>query len=158
MTIHMKFQNTAATAFDLDVTRDVRLLGADDFRNLFGATAAAAIAKPGVKTVAYETANQITNRGPDFVKAKGLVSIWILGMMNAGPQTVTLVPYRSGPEARARPGGQVGLFRRRSRRPPESHPRSRRSFVPTATSARRSASRSAVPATCSARSTFRPAC
>ncbi len=103
MAAYMKFQNTAAATFELDVTRDVRLLGADDFRTLFGAAAAAAIAKPGVKTVAYETANQITNRGPDFVKQKGLVSIWILGMMNAGPQTITLVPYRSGSEAELGP-------------------------------------------------------
>ncbi len=103
MAVHMKLQNTAATAFELDVTRDVRLLGTDDFQTLFGATAAAAMGKPGVKTVAYETANQITNRGPAFSKQKGLVSIWILGMMNAGPQTVILVPYRSGSAAQLGP-------------------------------------------------------
>ncbi len=122
MAMHMKLQNTAATAFELDVTRDVRLLGGEDFRQLFGDSAAAAIGKSGVKTVAYETANQISNCGPAFSKKKGLVSIWILGMMNAGPQTVILVPYKSGSETRARPGGQVGLLRRRPRRPPESHP------------------------------------
>jgi hypothetical protein len=103
MAVHMTLQNTAATAFELDVTRDVRLLGTDDFRTLFGASAAAAMGKAGVKTVAYETANQITNRGPAFSKKKGLVSIWILGMMNAGPQTVILVPYRSGSEAQLGP-------------------------------------------------------
>ena len=97
MAVHMKFQNTAATPFELDVTRDVRLLGADDYSALFGAAVAAAIGKPGVKSVGYETANQITNRGPAFAKEKGLVSIWILGMMNAGPQSVILVPYKSGP-------------------------------------------------------------
>ena len=85
------------------MTRDVRLLGADDFRELFGDAAAAASAKPGVKTVAYETANQITNRGPAFSKEKGLVSIWILGMMNAGPQTVILVPYKPGPRRSSAP-------------------------------------------------------
>ena len=53
--------------------------------------------------VAYETANQITNRGPAFSKEKGLVSIWILGMMNAGPQTVIIVPYKPGPEAELGP-------------------------------------------------------
>jgi hypothetical protein len=100
---HMKFENTSAATFDLDVTREVRLLGTDDFRSLFGDSAAAAIGKSGVKTVAYETANQITNRGPAFSKKKGLVSIWILGMMNAGPQTIILVPYRSGPEEQLGP-------------------------------------------------------
>lgn len=29
-------------------------------------------------------------------KDKGLVSIWILGMMNAAPQTVVIVPYKPG--------------------------------------------------------------
>jgi len=110
MAVHMKFQNTAATAFELDVTREVRLLGANDFCTLFGASAAAAIGKPGVKTVAYETANQITNRGPAFSKEKGLVSIWILGMMNAGPQTIILVPYRSGSEAELGPVVQSDYF------------------------------------------------
>ncbi len=103
MAVHMKFQNASATPFELDVSRDVRLLGTDDFRTLFGASAAAAIGKPGVKTVGYETANQITNRGPAFAKKKGLVSIWILGMMNAGPQTVILVPYKPGAAAELGP-------------------------------------------------------
>jgi hypothetical protein len=103
MAAHMKFQNASATPFELDVSRQVRLLGQHDFRELFGDAAAALIGQPGAKTVAYETANQITNRGPAFSKEKGLVSIWILGMMNSGPQSVILVPYKSGPEAQLGP-------------------------------------------------------
>ena len=53
--------------------------------------------------MAYETANQITNRGPAMTKEKGLVSIWILGMMNSGPETVVLVPYKPGSEAELGP-------------------------------------------------------
>ncbi len=53
----------------------------------------------GVKHVAYETGNQITNRGPAMTKDKGLVSMWILGMMNSGPETVVVVPYKPGSEA-----------------------------------------------------------
>jgi hypothetical protein len=103
MSTQMKFQNTSATPFELDVNRDVRLLGGDDFGKLFGASAAAIIGQAGVKTVAYETMNQIINRGPAFSKEKGLVSIWILGMMNAGPKAVILVPYKSGPESELGP-------------------------------------------------------
>ncbi len=99
----MKFENASATPFELDVSRKVRLLSAGDFRELFGAAAAAKIAQDGVKVVGYETANEVTNRGPDFDKAKGLISIWILGMMNAGPQTVVIVPYRPGSEAELGP-------------------------------------------------------
>jgi hypothetical protein len=110
MAVRMKFQNASATTFELNATRDVRLLGADDFRELFGASAAAILASPGVKMVGYETANQITNRGPAFSKEKGLVSIWILGMMNAGPRSVVLVPYKSGSEAQLGPAVKSDYF------------------------------------------------
>jgi hypothetical protein len=99
MTTHMKFQNASGTDFDIDVRRGVRLLGRKDFQQLFGATAAATLERANAKMVAYETDNQITNRGPAFSKEKGLISIWILGMMNAGPQAVIIAPYKSGPEA-----------------------------------------------------------
>ena len=110
MAVSMKFKNTSSTPFALDVTRDVRLLGPDDFRKLFGDSAARVIGQSGVKTVAYETANRITNRGPDFSKEKGLVSIWILGMMNAGPRTVVLVPYKVGSETQLGPAVKSDYF------------------------------------------------
>jgi hypothetical protein len=46
--------------------------------------------------VAYETVNTITNQGPPMSKEKGLVSVWILSMLNAGPKAVIIVPYRGG--------------------------------------------------------------
>ena len=122
----MKLQNTAATAFELDVTRDVRLLGADDFQTVVRRDGGRGHgAKPGVKMVAYETANQITNRGPAFSKQKGLVSIWILGMMNAGPQTVIIVPYRSGADGELGPVVKSDYFGAVPRRSPEGHAPSR---------------------------------
>jgi hypothetical protein len=99
----MKFQNTSATPFHLDVSREVRLLGAGDVVRLLGEAVAKAVGQKGVKMVAYETANQLTNRGEAMTLDKGLVSIWILGMMNSGPQTVTIVPYKAGPESELGP-------------------------------------------------------
>jgi hypothetical protein len=99
MQVPMKFENTAETTFSLDVSRKVHLLSADDFETLFGAAAAKIAGQPGVKMVAYETVNTITNRGADFSKEKGLTSIWILGMMNVGPETIIMVPYKPGPES-----------------------------------------------------------
>ena len=96
MTRRMQLQNASATPFDLDVVRDVRLLEPDDLAKLFGAEAAGLIAAPGVRKVGYETANTITNRGEPMRKEKGLVSIWMLGMMNAAPETVIIVPYKPG--------------------------------------------------------------
>lgn len=95
----MQLQNASATDFDLDVTRDVRLLTQDDLVGAFGAAAAGRMANDDVKMVAYETVNTISNRGPAMTKEKGLVSIWMLGMMNCGPKTVVMVPYKAGDEA-----------------------------------------------------------
>jgi hypothetical protein len=103
MTASMKFKNTTGTQFHLDVARDVRLLERSDLTKLFGDSAAARIAAPGVKHVAYETDNELTNRGDAMTREKGLVNIWILGMMNAGPETVVIVPYKPGGEAELGP-------------------------------------------------------
>ncbi len=99
----LKFRNTANTPFELSVRRTVSLLSNDRLEELFGEPAAKIFARPDVQTVAYETDNRITNLGPDFSKAKGLVSIWILGMMNSSPKTVVLVPYKRGDEAELGP-------------------------------------------------------
>ena len=103
MAATMKLQNTSGTQFHLDVSRGVRLLGNSDLKQMLGESAAKKIAAPGVKSVAYETDNRLTNRGADMTREKGLVSIWILGMMNCGPQTVVIVPYKPGSEAELGP-------------------------------------------------------
>jgi len=99
----MKFQNASATSFDLLVTRDVRLVPAGEWAGLFGPAAAEILGRRGVRRVAYETVNSITNRGPALEKQGGLVSIWMLGMFNASPKTVAVVPYRPGSEAELGP-------------------------------------------------------
>ena len=98
----MKLQNASATKFDFAVTRDVRLLGSDDLANLFG-EAAGLMQGDDVNLVAYETANSIRNNGPAMTREGGLVSIWMLGMLNSGPETVIVVPYRPGDESELGP-------------------------------------------------------
>ncbi len=95
----IRFQNTSATQFHMDLARTVKLLENSDLAGLLGKSAAEKIAAPGVKHVAYETDNRLTNQGDDMTREKGLVSIWILGMMNCGPQTVVIAPYKPGSEA-----------------------------------------------------------
>jgi hypothetical protein len=94
----MKFKNTSGTQFHLDVVRTVRLLGKADLKAMLGESAAKKVAAPSVKSVAYETDNRLTNRGADMSLETGLASIWILGMMNSGPETVVIVPYKPGSE------------------------------------------------------------
>lgn len=116
MKTHMRFKNASGAPFGLDVTREVRLLSMSDLSGMLGASAAKALDQPGVKRVAYETVNQIVNCGAALSKEKGLVSIWILGMMNAGPKTVVIAPYKSGPETAFGPVVKSDYF---GRVPPE---------------------------------------
>lgn len=95
----MELVNASGTEFQLEVTRDVRLLESQDLERFFGTEAARQLSSSGVKLVGYETINRIVNRGAPMKKESGLVSIWILGMFNAGPKTVVIVPYRAGDEA-----------------------------------------------------------
>jgi hypothetical protein len=103
MAVNMKLENTSSATFQLDVDRTVRLLAPSDLGKLFGAAMAKTVGQSGVKTVAYETINQMTNRGPAMHKEKGLVSMWILSMLNAGPETVVIMPYRPGDTAELGP-------------------------------------------------------
>jgi len=106
----MKLQNASATDFDLAVTRDVRMLLPDDLVALFGEAAAGVMTSGDVKMVGYETVNTITNRGPAMQEEKGLVSIWVLGMLNASPKTVVIVPYKPGDEAQLGPPVKSDYF------------------------------------------------
>jgi len=55
---------------------------------------------PAIKLVAFETENKITNAGRQpWKKERGLLSIWILGMLNPWPKTTIMVPIRKGPES-----------------------------------------------------------
>ena len=91
--------NYSGTQFDLEVNRQVRLVTADQaWKNLGVAPA------QGVKLVAYETENKITNKGQAvWKKETGLLSIWILGMYNPSPATTIVIPFVAGPEAELGP-------------------------------------------------------
>lgn len=95
----MKLKNTDGAEFDLEVTREIRLWNCDDLQDCFGEEAAAALRSQTVATVAYETVNTISNRGPRMERKKGLVSIWMLDMLNSGPRTVIVAPFKQGGEA-----------------------------------------------------------
>jgi hypothetical protein len=96
MTTRWMLKNASGTAFTLDVTREVRLLGPDELQRSFGNWTAGMLNRADVKTVAYETENRVVNRGEPFSKLTGLVSIGVCGMMNAGRRTVMLMPYKAG--------------------------------------------------------------
>ena len=109
MTATLQFENASATRLQFDVQRDVRLIDAAEVGRLFGTATVGRIAD-GVKMVGYETVNKITNRGADLTEATGLVSIWILGMLNPGPQAVVIVPYKPGTQSELGPVVKADYF------------------------------------------------
>lgn len=91
----MTLLNYSGTQMDLNVDRVVRLL--DDAET---ATALGAPAGDGVRAVAFESSNIVTNVGTTAWQPKsGLVSVWILGMFNPSPKTTIAIPFAPGPES-----------------------------------------------------------
>jgi hypothetical protein len=89
----MHLVNYAETEFDLELNRIVRLLDEKEVEGLGLAV------HEGVKMVAYQSDNKITNTGArEWTKDTGLLSIWILGMFNPSPSTTIVIPFKSGPE------------------------------------------------------------
>ena len=107
--IHMRrafrLENYSGTAFDLEVDREVRLLGPAEVEAL-GVPVPA-----GADMVAFSSRNAVTNVGPNaWTKETGLLSIWILGMFNPSPATTVVVPFKPGPASELGPAVNDAYF------------------------------------------------
>jgi len=91
----MDLVNFAGTRFLVNVDRTIRLLPTSSvWRNLH------IPAVPGVKAVAYQSENAITNRRRLAWKpASGLGSFCIFGQYNPGPETTIVIPFKGGANA-----------------------------------------------------------
>ncbi|MRG45007.1 hypothetical protein GFS24_07770 [Chitinophaga sp. SYP-B3965] len=89
-------QNYSGTTFKLDISRTIRLLDNNAI------TAKLQTALPaGIKSIAYETENVLTNKGDSAWQEKnGLLSIWLLGMFIPSDQTVVVAPFKGITDAR----------------------------------------------------------
>lgn len=92
---NLDLTNYSGTRLQLETTREVRLLNAQE------ALAARQLSLPaGVAAVAFESVNTIKNTGrAAWRKETGLLSIWILGMFNASDSATVVAPFAPGPEA-----------------------------------------------------------
>ena len=86
----LRLLNYAGTALELDVRRQITLLGPEQ-----AATALGLDLPADVKWVGFKTDNTITNRGPTWTEAKGIPSVWILGMFNPAPGTRIIAPFET---------------------------------------------------------------
>jgi len=90
----MHLDNFSGTSFDLKVNRNISLLNDSAIQQLLGNLPA------GVKAVGFQSDNMITNTGKaEWNKSSGMLSIWILSMLNAGNQTSIAIPYKKGDTA-----------------------------------------------------------
>lgn len=84
--------NNSGAQFKIRLDRTVEVLGKEDFVGKIG------VAIPdGVKSVAFETTNVLTNKGDNtWNKDGGMLSIWMLGMLKHGPATNVVIPLKPG--------------------------------------------------------------
>ena len=85
----MKLVNYAKTELSLDVERKVAILTLEHLKQNLGVDV-----PEGVKWVGFASDNTITNKGAKpWVEARGLPSIWILGMFAPVPGTRIIAPF-----------------------------------------------------------------
>ena len=90
----MRLKNYSGTTFDLEVDREVRLLGRAGVAEGLGVALDSV-----VQVVAFESVNTIANVGNEaWTREGGLLSIWILGMFTPSQATTIVIPYQSGDE------------------------------------------------------------
>ena len=86
--------NYSGFQFVADINRTVALMSRSQIQTRTGITIPSM-----VKSVAYETINQLTNVGKmSWTRESGLLSIWMLGQLISSPTNVVLVPYIPGDE------------------------------------------------------------
>jgi len=94
-----KLTNYSGTEFDIEIDRSVSLLSPVNVAEYLDVKLPA-----GVKQVAYQTQNTLTNKSDQpWSKQTGLLSIWILGMYKPGPETTVVIPFKKGSEAELGP-------------------------------------------------------
>ncbi len=91
----IQLKNYSNFEFTFDVNRKISLISAEQIKNQLGV-----VFRESVKTVAYETLNQLKNTGSeDWKKETGLLSVWLLGMFNPSDEVTIIVPYKTGAES-----------------------------------------------------------
>lgn len=87
-----RLENYQGTIFKMGIERTIKLLDKEIIEVILGGELA-----QGIRMVAYQTDNRISNLGHQaWTKEGGLPSIWLLGMYNPSPKTTIVIPFKSG--------------------------------------------------------------
>lgn len=88
-TIHLR--NYIGSTFDVGVKRTIHLLNRDSIQQMIGEMDAS------VQVVGFSSENNITNLSNNpWGKQYGMLSVWILSMLNADDQTTIAIPFKKG--------------------------------------------------------------
>lgn len=88
-TMHLK--NYTGSTFDIGVNRNIHLLNRERIQEIIGEMDAA------LHAVGFSSDNTITNLSNNpWGEQYGMLSIWILSMLNAGDQTTIAIPFKKG--------------------------------------------------------------
>ncbi len=91
----MTLLNYSNTEFRLNVKRTIRLLEIEQISNNLNI-----IIPTGIKQVGFESENILTNKGENtWGKDSGMISIWILNMLNPSPATTIVIPFKKADES-----------------------------------------------------------
>ncbi len=89
--------NYAGNNFTVTINRKIRMLNKNEVEQKLKTDIPA-----GIKFVAFESDNEVKNSGDnDWKKEKGLLSIWLLGMMNPTEETKVVIPFHPRKDARS---------------------------------------------------------
>lgn len=103
-----ELRNHSGTPFRVGVERKVSLLGGEELGRVLKGDP-----PEGIDVVAYRTENTVTNRGEKaWQPDTGLVSIWLLCMLQPSPTTTVFIPYREGDEEKLGPVVNADYFGR----------------------------------------------
>ncbi len=87
-------ENYSGTVFEMGIKRTVKLLDRTVVERIIDAELS-----EGIRFVAYQTDNRLTNTGEQaWTPEGGLPSIWLLGMYNPSPATTIVIPFKEGAE------------------------------------------------------------
>jgi hypothetical protein len=86
--------NYSGTRLDIGIERNIELLGKDAVNKLLGLTL-----PETVKAVAYQSDNTLVNNGPqEWTGESGMLSVWMLSMLNPSPEVTIFIPYKKSTE------------------------------------------------------------
>jgi hypothetical protein len=89
--------NYSGSQLDIGIERNIELLDKAAIENALGMTL-----PDSVKGVAYQSDNILTNRGTKaWTRETGMLSVWMLSMLNPSPGVTVFIPYRKGNEKQA---------------------------------------------------------